>query len=90
MESWTELQPIRRLLFVYGAHLNPKPREFGTALYCRVFISDYVFRDFKWDPGSLSWQRSDYLGRLLSRGEPDLENLEERELPAEIGWPEIY
>ena len=86
------MQPVRPLFYVYGSSPNAEPLDEGTALYCRLkmFDSGGAFlaeRDFKWDKGLDSWVPSEYLGRLLSRGEPTLDMVHESQLPDWINWP---
>ena len=86
------MQPVQSLFYVYGSSLDSEPLDEGTALYCRLkmFDSEGAFlaeRDFKWDKGLDSWVPSEYLGRLLSRGEPTLDMVDESELPSWLSWP---
>lgn len=83
------MQPIKFRFFVYGADLRPVPLKPGVALYARAYVSEYSHRDFRWDPISHNWVESDYLSRLASRGDPDLDNLDEKELPVGIPYPEL-
>ena len=87
-----EMQPVQPVFYVYGSSPNAEPLDEGTALYCRLkmFDSGGAFlaeRDFKWDKGLDSWVPSEYLGRLLSRGEPTLDMVHESQLPDWINWP---
>lgn len=83
------MQPIRPLFYVRGSVLHPAPLEPGTALYCRIYVSEYGYKDFKWNQSQSQWEESDYLGRLLSRGEPDLDQVSENDIPGTVPWPKI-
>ena len=82
-----EMQPVRPLFYVYSSSPDSDPLDYGTAFYSRVFISDSDIQDFKWDTELSSWVPSEYLGRLLSRGEPTLDQIDESQLPEWIHWP---
>ena len=84
------MERIKPYFYVYGSSLNPKPLDEGTALYCRVWISNSYPSDFRWDRDLREWCKSDYLGRLLSRGEPDIEQIDESEIPIDVGWPKLW
>lgn len=79
------MQPIRFTYYVYGSACHPQPLDPGTALYARAWISEYECRDFRWDPTLNSWCKSDYLWRLLSKGEVDLDRINAAQLPE--GFP---
>ena len=81
------MQPVQPLFYVYSSSPNSDPLDYGTALYSRVFISDFDIQDFKWDTELSSWVPSEYLGRLLSRGEPTLDQIDESKLPDGMSWP---
>ena len=81
------MQPSRPLFYVYGNSPNSEPLDEGTALYCREWISEDVCNDYKWDPKTNKWVKSKYLGRLLSRGEPTLDQVDGSELPSWLPWP---
>lgn len=83
------MQPIKPLFYVYGSSLRPRPLEPDTALYCRIHLSETQVLDFRWDVEGHEWRTSEYLGRLLSRGEVDLEMVDEAEIPEGVGWPRI-
>jgi len=82
-----EMQPVRPLFYVYSSSPDSDPLDYGSAFYSRVFISDSDIQDFKWDTELSSWVPSEYLGRLLSRGEPTLDQVDESQLPDWINWP---
>jgi hypothetical protein len=84
------MQPIKPLFYVYGSSLRPKPLEPGTALYCRIYLSESQVLDFRWDVEGHEWRENDYIGRLLSRGEPDLEQIDQSEIPIDVGWPKFW
>lgn len=81
--------PIRFTYFVYGAAIDPKPGDPGTALYARAWISDFKCVDLRWDRDRGAWVETEYLWRLLSKGHPDLESIKETELPAGVTQPMI-
>lgn len=83
------MQPIKFRFFVYGAGPRPRPLSPGVALYARAYVSEYSVRDYRWDPDTHAWVKSDYFSRLASRGDPDIDNLDERDLPDGIPYPDI-
>lgn len=83
------MQPIRPLFYVRGGPGDQDPMGYGTAIYCRVWIAEYDCRDFWWDKEKEEWVKSEYLGRLLSRGEPDLDQIEHSDLPEGFPWPQV-
>jgi hypothetical protein len=74
----------RVLYFIYSAAVGAKPLDEGSALYARVFRTEYSFKDYKWDRDANEWVASDYLGYLTATGSPDLENVAEENLPDQI------
>ena len=84
------MERIEPSFYVYGHKKNPKPLDEGTALYCRIWNSDNYPEDFRWDSDLQEWCQSDYLWRLLSKGEIDLDRVEESEIPAYVGWPKFW
>lgn len=76
------MEPQKVIYFVYGAGERLKPLAPGTALYARVFTSEFSFKDYKWNQGE--WVDSDYLGYLTVTGSPDLDNVTPDALPAEV------
>lgn len=72
------------LYFIYSAAVGAMPLDEGSALYARVFRSEYSFKDYKWDTDSNEWISSDYLGFLTTIGSPDLDNVAEDDLPDQI------
>ena len=81
------MQAIQIRYFVYGAAVNPKPLDPGTALYARAWVGETEITDFRWDPKICKWVESDYLWRLLTKGDVDLDHLEQSELPQDIPPP---
>lgn len=75
------MQAIEIRYFVYGAAVSPKPLDPGTALYARARVGETEISDFRWDPKICKWVDSDYLWRLLTKGDVDLDSVEEGELP---------
>ena len=74
------------IYFVYGsASRESKPLDPGTALYVRVFNKDDGWRDYRWD--GVGWTDNDYIGHLLSRGEPAVDNVDESDLPEWLPKP---
>jgi len=83
------MEPVTITYFVYGSSCKPRTYAEGTALYARAWVAEFDFRDLRWHPGKSEWVSTDYLMRLISRGEPDLENLHPRDLPDSIPLPVI-
>ena len=81
------MRAIQISYFVYGAGVNPKPLEPGVALYARAWVGENEIADFRWDPKICKWVESDYLWRLLTKGDVDLDYLEQSELPQDIPPP---
>ena len=81
------LQPIRPLFYRRGGDDGSGPLDYGVALYCRIWVAEYDCRDFRWNKEAGSWETNVYVGRLLSRGEPDLDQIEHSDLPEGFPWP---
>ena len=52
-------------------------------------MAEFDCRDFRWNKKIGRWETNDYVGRLLSRGEPDLDQIEYSDLPEGFPWPDI-
>lgn len=83
------MEPIKFSYFLYGAAPDPKPGDPGTALYARAWISEYRCLDLRWEQDLGSWVETEYLWRLLSKGDPDLDSIKESELPVGVTHPII-
>lgn len=78
------MEPLRVIYFVYGSEVSPKPLDPGTALYARVYVSEYLYDDYKWNTDTNEWGLNEYLGYLAATGSPDLDNVAEADLPAQV------
>jgi hypothetical protein len=74
----------RAKYFVYGAAIDPKPLDPGTALYARVHESDHLYSDYRWDLASGSWEINEYLGHLMVTGAVDIENVDVADILANV------
>ena len=83
------MQPIKFAYFVYGSGTNLRPLDQGTALYARAWVREYECVDFWWDSSVSAWVESDHLWRLLSKGEVDLDSVDESDLPQGFPCPEL-
>jgi len=75
------MEPYQVIYFVYSGEEIRQPLSPGSALYARVFETEYSIEDYWWNTDTNTWELSDYLGYLAVTGDPDLDNVAEADLP---------